>query len=356
MKKGVRSALWIIGTPLVLAALGIWGYGYYTTSAFDREMPPVWRAGFTEKKATVNGSVMNYAEGPKNGPALLLLHGQAVDWKNYRKVLPELSKHFHVYAVDYYGHGQSTRVPEKYRAVAIGRDLQQFIKQVIGEPVIVSGHSSGGLLSAWLGANAPAEVRGVVLEDPPLFTTLLPRAKKTWNYHDLATTTHHFLQQENSANGEKDFIIYNVAHSPMYQLFGGLQPRMLSDTRKQRQQHPTQPVKYTYMPPIMNEMLRGLNSYDPQFGEAFYTDNWDEGFDHTATLENINVPTVLIHTRMDYDQNSILRAAMDDQDAQRAASLLKRVHFVKVNTGHGFHDEKPRDFIQLLLDFKKRLN
>lgn len=41
MKKGVRSALWIIGTPLVLAALGIWGYGYYTTSAFDREMPPV---------------------------------------------------------------------------------------------------------------------------------------------------------------------------------------------------------------------------------------------------------------------------------------------------------------------------
>jgi pimeloyl-ACP methyl ester carboxylesterase len=58
---------------------------------------------------------------------------------------------------------------------------------VIGETAVVSGHSSGGLLAVWLAANAPDTVRGVILEDPPLFTTTLPRAEKTWNYVDLAT-------------------------------------------------------------------------------------------------------------------------------------------------------------------------
>lgn len=350
MKKAVKIALWVIGTPVVLAGLAIVGYGYYTTSAFDREMAPVWRAGFVEKQATVNGSVMNYAEGPDNGPALLLIHGQAMDWKNYRKVLPVLSRHFHVYAADCYGHGQSARVPEKYNVVALGVDLKQFMAQVIGRPAIVSGHSSGGILAAWLGANAPGQVRSVVLEDPPLFTTLLPRAKKTWNYHDLATTAHAFLQ-----SGEKDFVVYTIAHSPMYQFFGGLQPKMLADATRQRQQHPGQVVKYTYMPPVMNEMLRGLNRYDPRFGNTFYTDSWDQGFDHAATLKNIKVPAVLIHTGSEYDDKGILRAAMDDNDAKRAAALIGGAQFIQVNTGHGFHDEKPKDFIQIMLDLGQRL-
>ena len=29
-------------------------------------------------------SVIHYAEGPDNGPALLLLHGQQVSWEDYR--------------------------------------------------------------------------------------------------------------------------------------------------------------------------------------------------------------------------------------------------------------------------------
>ncbi|MBK8420653.1 alpha/beta hydrolase [Candidatus Villigracilis saccharophilus] len=134
----------------------------------------------------INGSSLNYAEGPNNGPVLLLIHGQAVDWKNYAKVLPKLSQQYHVFAIDCYGHGNSTRIPEKYSTVAMGTDISIFIETVIGEPVVVSGHSSGGLLAAWLAANKPDLVQGVVLEDPPFFTSVLPRAEKSWNYVDLA--------------------------------------------------------------------------------------------------------------------------------------------------------------------------
>ena len=47
--------------------------------------------GLEEKQFYLkDGSVINYAEGPDNGPDMVLLHGQMVDWKDYRTVLPEL--------------------------------------------------------------------------------------------------------------------------------------------------------------------------------------------------------------------------------------------------------------------------
>jgi pimeloyl-ACP methyl ester carboxylesterase len=53
----------------------------------------------------------------------------------------------------------------------IGNDLVNFIETVIGEPVYVTGNSSGGLLTVWLAANRPDLVKAVVLEDPPLFSS-----------------------------------------------------------------------------------------------------------------------------------------------------------------------------------------
>lgn len=67
---------------------------------------------------------------------------------------------------------------------------------MISQPVVVSGHSSGGQLAAWLAGHRPDLISAVVLEDPPLFTTLLPRAKQTWNWVDLATTCHDFLESK----------------------------------------------------------------------------------------------------------------------------------------------------------------
>ena len=127
-------------------------------------------AGFAEKQAVLpDGTVLNYGEGPDNGPPLLLIHGQMTSWEDYVKVLPDLSKRFHIFAVDCHGHGGSSKDLAKYSAIAMGNDFIWFIEQVIGAPTIVSGHSSGGLLTAWLAANSPENVRGIVLEDPPFF-------------------------------------------------------------------------------------------------------------------------------------------------------------------------------------------
>jgi len=137
-------------------------------------------AGYEQKTARVNSLDLSYVEGPDNGPPLLLLHAQHMEWFSYSRVLPGLAKSFHVFAVDYPGHG-ATHPPIDYVMTAnrIGRDLGDFIENVIGEPTFVTGNSSGGLLAVWLAANRPDMVRAVVLEDPPLFAAEFPRIRQT---------------------------------------------------------------------------------------------------------------------------------------------------------------------------------
>ncbi|MDI9502263.1 MAG: alpha/beta hydrolase [Bacillota bacterium] len=158
-------------------------------------------------------SVIHYAEGPDNGPALLLLHGQQVSWEDYRKVLPELSKQFHVFAVDYYGHGGSSKDPAKYTAKAIGTDLLFFLKTVIKKKPVIAGHSSGALLAAWIAGNDPDGVAGIVLEDGPFFSTEKGRAEHTFAWLGFEVI-HRFLQEE-----ETNYTLYSLEHHYMQTLF-----------------------------------------------------------------------------------------------------------------------------------------
>lgn len=74
-------------------------------------------------------------------------------------------EHFEVFAVDLRGQGRSTRTPGRYTLDNMGNDLVRFIDLVIGRPAVVSGLSSGGLLSAWL--SAFAKPRQPFPDEPP---------------------------------------------------------------------------------------------------------------------------------------------------------------------------------------------
>jgi len=345
------AALKIVSGIVIL--VGLVGAGYILRNLYY-DVWDAWkvrRAGYVEKQIEVNGSTINYAEGPNNGPALLLIHGQVTSWKDYHRVLPALARDFHVFAIDVYGHGGSDRDPKKYTANALAEDTSVFIQQVIGEPVIVSGHSSGGLIAANLAAKSPEWVTGVVLEDPPLFTSVHPRAMTTWNYVELSTLAHNFLK-----SGEDDFQLYYLKHTPFWDFFKEVKDLFLSRAVRYRETHPDRPVKLFFMPPAFNQLFTNMDAYDPRFGEAFYNNSFHDGFDHAETLRSIHVPSVLIHTNWSYDENGTLLAAMDAEDAERARSLMRDVVFYKVDSGHGFHFENPKEFIKILRDFKRRLS
>jgi len=145
-----------------------------------------------------------------------------------------------------------------------------------------------------------------------------------------------------------------VRSARMWKFFGEGAERFKRQGLEHYAKHPERPVQIWSLPPMINESFRAIGGYDPRFGDAFYTGTWDENFDHEATLRALDVPAVLIHANWKYDDDGILMAAMDDEDARRARELMSDVEFIRVDSGHGFHWEKPGEFAQILYDLKER--
>jgi pimeloyl-ACP methyl ester carboxylesterase len=338
----------LIGVVIVIMVTVGGVYVYRNMNFAHIALRKAMKAGFVEKQATLDdGTVLNYAESPDNGPALLLIHGQAVSWEDYAKVLPELKNYYHVYAVDCHGHGDSSKDAEKYRADLMGEDMARFIEQVIGERAVVSGHSSGGLLAAWLAGNHPEWVRGVVLEDPPFFTTEAGHVEDTFAYVDFFEPIHRYLNDE----PQDDFALFYLTNSKWLTFFGDARDGIIKSAQNYRAKHPHEVLKIFYLPPSVMNMFQGLQDYDPRFGDTFYDTSWNEKYDHAETLEKIACPSVLIHTNWRYDEHGILLAAMSGEDAARAHDLIDGNVLVNVDSGHDVHFEKPDVFVQVMIDF-----
>ena len=142
-----------------------------------------------------DSSILNYYEVGTEKNKLLLLHAQGTNSCSFYSVVTKLAKHYHVYLVDYYGHGKSSHNPEKYNLVSIGNDIMDFIENVIFDSVAVLGHSSGGLIAAYIAAHSP-RCSKLILEDPPFFSSWGERRYNTYNYKDLSSVCHNFLLQD----------------------------------------------------------------------------------------------------------------------------------------------------------------
>ena len=88
-------------------------------------------------------------------------------WEDYALVLPDLSKNWHIYAVDVYGHGESTHDESLYYLDVNGDDLIWFVDHVIGAPTVVAGHSNGAITAAYIAAYGGQNIAGAVLEGHP---------------------------------------------------------------------------------------------------------------------------------------------------------------------------------------------
>lgn len=303
------------------------------------------RAGFVSRTTMVNGHGLRFAEGPAAGPPLLLIHAQSTDLWSWAPVMPALARDFHVFAIDVPGHGASNWDPELYNGPVLGELFADFIAGVIGEQTIVAGHSSGGLIAAWIAAARPDEAVAAVLEDPPLFSSVPPRSEATWNHVELAQACRDFLTSDAS-----DFTEFLLERSQLFDLFGPAGERIRADALRRRRARRDKPPTLPYMPPAMNEAYRALDSYDPMFGLAFFDGAFHDLFDHADTLSAISRPTLLLHCDWQ-TRDGILLGAMDDADAARAELLIPDVRAERVAAGHGFHVERPREFVRRVRAF-----
>jgi pimeloyl-ACP methyl ester carboxylesterase len=101
--------------------------------------------------------------------------------------LPDRAARFHVYAPDFRGHGGSGRVPGRYRFQDYTEDTIAFIQRCVGEPVLLFGHSLGGMIGLMVAAQAPDDVLALVVGDSPLTRPKSGRSRaKNEAWRDLA--------------------------------------------------------------------------------------------------------------------------------------------------------------------------
>jgi pimeloyl-ACP methyl ester carboxylesterase len=309
-------------------------------------------AGYLQKTATVNGVTLSYTEGPDNGPPLVLLHAQLLDWFSYSRVLPELAKSYHVFNIDYQGHG-ATVTPDDYPMTAnqIGADLAVFIGQHIGQPVYVTGNSSGGLLATWLAANRPDLIKAALLEDPPLFSSEYPAIKTTIAERAFATS-----YSAATVDHPDDFLLYWVDKNSTFftnHIGAGSAAVLTVAIIAWRKANPGQPVELSIVQDdTIRMMLRGLDyQYDPRFGSAFYDGTWNAGFDHATALAAISCPVLLMQANTSTLADGTLDGAMTADQAAQAMALLNNGTYLKVDAGHVVNLSNPTAYLAALQGF-----
>jgi pimeloyl-ACP methyl ester carboxylesterase len=348
--KKMPIVLSVLALIVICAAIFIGKYLHDNVHYDEAYMDAVIQAGFVERQVSLpDGSVINYGEGPNNGPALMLIHGQSVAWEDYDTVLPKLSESFHVYEIDCYGHGGSSHEIALYTCPANGEALIWFMTNVIKESCYLSGHSSGGILVAWIAANAPDQVEGVVLEDPPFFSVTpeeVREGKGATAWYETYIVTHGFLNQTD----ETDFPLYYLRNSYMFSLFGGLQEKIYQAGVQYRRENPDQPIIISWIPHAWLRPLLYMDDYDPAFGNAFYDGLWMAEVDQNSMLEGIKCPVIYLKANTQYGKDGVLYAANTDEDADEVRRLISNCTRINIKSGHDIHFEHPDAFIAACME------
>jgi len=284
---------------------------------------------YREQQVDLGEIRMNYAVvGDASAPALLLIPGQTESWWGYEQALDHVGKHFRAYAVDLRGQGRSSRTPGRYTLDNMGNDLVRFIDLVIGRPTLVSGLSSGGVLTAWLSAYAkPGQLRGAHYEDPPLFSS-----------------------EVNTSCGP------SIRQGPVGALFA-LFSKYIGDQWSVGDWEGLRAAGA----PLPEEPPQNLKEYDPEWARAFHTGTVAASCDHARMLGSVKVPVLFTHHMRHVDEaTGFLMGAISDVQAARVRELVtgagNRFDYQSHPTmGHSMHGQDPALFSRILIEWAATL-
>ena len=288
-------------------------------------------------------AVINYARvGSSDNPAIVLIPGQSESWWGYEEAMGPLSAHFDVFAVDMRGQGRSSRTPGRYTLDNFGNDLVKFIAFVVGRPTVVSGLSSGGVISAWLSAYAPpGMIRGAHYEDPPLFASEITPAfgpSIRQGAGVMFGLWSRYLGDQWSI-GDWDGMLKAMPETlpawilPVLELVGMTGPE----------------------PP------QNLKEYDPEWARAFITGSVGVTCDHARMLSRVKCPVLFTHHFSMVDEKTgHLMGACTVQQVDRVEELVRttgqsftRLTFPEM--GHAMHQQDPELFVRTVVEWAEAL-
>jgi pimeloyl-ACP methyl ester carboxylesterase len=115
---------------------------------------------------SVNGRQMHLYCSGTGSPTIVIEAGASADWLGWQGVQPQLSRWTRICTYDRAGHGWSQPRSDARDAEAIARELHALLDQAgVPRPLVLTGHSAGGLYVREYGREFPDEIAGVVLID-----------------------------------------------------------------------------------------------------------------------------------------------------------------------------------------------
>lgn len=241
-----------------------------------------------------------------NGQPFIILHGLMGSSDNWLTQAKMLAGQYHIYTVDQRNHGQSPHSDE-FDYKVLSSDLKDFITEHSLEKPIVLGHSMGGKTAMNFAIANPGMLDRLVVVD------IAPKAYPV--HHDsivegLKAIPIDTIQSRNEA----DEILSQ--HVP--------EPDVRQFLLKNLSRKPSGGFSWKINLPVIDKNL-GLISADIQYPGTF------DG------------------------QTLFVRGAssryVKDEDRQRIKTLFPNSTLVTMDTGHWVQAEKPKEFVEVVMNF-----
>lgn len=112
-----------------------------------------------QHRVSVNGTELHYVAAGTAGSPVLLVHGFPETWWVFHKLIPLLSEHHQVFAVDLRGFGDSATATPEHDSATSAKDLSDLIALLDVGPVHLVGQDISGPTTFRVAATHPELVR-----------------------------------------------------------------------------------------------------------------------------------------------------------------------------------------------------
>ena len=155
---------------IVFAGVGVvvWLISFVVEALRPAPKPPAklrWAPNIPIEYVEVEGNRLRYIKAGK-GPTLVLLHTLRTQLDLFEKLVPELTKHFTVYALDYPGHGYSDIPKARYDAAFFTAAVEGFLAKLDLRNVTLAGVSIGGSIPLIVAARRNPRVARIIAVNP----------------------------------------------------------------------------------------------------------------------------------------------------------------------------------------------
>lgn len=189
-KRTARRAVMVGAAALVAAAAVVTGVDRTAGAAAPSATSPApaWPE-VRYRTVKVDGLDIFYREaGPKDAPAILLLHGFPTSSHMFRNLIPRLAGQYRVIAPDYPGYGNSSMPPHtefEYSFDNLAKVIDGFTKQVGLETFAVYLQDYGAPIGFRIASTQPERITGLIIQNGNAYEEGLPDSfwgpiKKYW--------------------------------------------------------------------------------------------------------------------------------------------------------------------------------